>query len=94
MRKFSTITDYYLIVSGSSAPQLKAMSSSVVSELKKEGVSCYRKAGEPEGGWMVLDYAEVVIHIFMNATRSYYAIEELWATAPRLDIPLNHKNHQ
>lgn len=85
VRELSGITDYYLIVSGASTPHLKAMFEEVQHVLKKEDVFSYRKAGTPECGWMVIDYINVIIHIFLDPTRQYYAIEELWASASRVD---------
>lgn len=85
VRGGSPVTDYYVVVSGSTAPQLKALASAVVKALKDEGTPCYRRSGVPEDGWLVLDYLDVVIHIFQQETRAYYAIEELWAEAPRVD---------
>jgi ribosome-associated protein len=52
--------------------------------LKQEGVFAFRKSGTPESGWMVLDYIDVVIHIFLSEIRDYYALEDLWPEAPRL----------
>ena len=83
VRGISGVTDYYLIVSGGSPPHLKAMFRQVLEDLKEAGVPCYRKAGTPEAGWMVIDYVDVIIHIFLPEARSYYAIESLWARAPR-----------
>ena len=51
--------------------------------LKKEGVIAHRRSGDSESGWIVVDYFDVVIHIFATQTRQYYAIEELWAEARR-----------
>ena len=55
--------------------------------IKDAGVSCYRKAGDPDCGWVLIDYIEVVIHIFLEDTRSYYAIEDLWTQAPLIEVP-------
>lgn len=85
VRKVSSIADYVVIVTGNSAPHLKALFNEVNTTLKHEGLPSYRRAGEPEGGWMVLDYVDVVIHIFSPTARQYYAVEELWATAPPVD---------
>jgi len=84
VRKLSGITDYYLIVSGTSAPHLRAMFDEVLHVLKEEGEACYRRSGEAESGWLVVDYVDVIIHILTAEKRDYYAIEELWAKAPRL----------
>ena len=84
VRDISDITDYTLVVSGSSPPHLKALLGEVQHVLKAKGVHRYRKAGTPDCGRIVLDYFDVVIHIFSTQARQYYAIEELWETAPLL----------
>lgn len=92
LREISEVTDYCVIVSGTSPPQLKALFNEVQHVLKDAGEPCYRKAGNPDCGWLLLDYIEVVIHIFLEETRSYYAIEELWAQAPQIEVPLLPQN--
>ena len=84
VRGISPVTDYYVIASGSAAPQLKAMFGAIQQELKPHGLACYRRSGVPDDGWVVLDYLDVVIHIFLQELRDYYEIEALWADAPRL----------
>ncbi len=85
VREHSSVTDYYLITTGLSAPHLKAIFSDLQVELKKTlGVTCYRKSGEPEGGWMVLDYFDLIIHVFLPEQREYYALETLWDQVPRV----------
>jgi ribosome-associated protein len=84
VRGRSPITDYYVIVSGATAPQLKALSGAVVKELKDAGEPPSRRSGEPDDGWIVVDCFDVVIHMFEQSLRDYYAIEELWADAPRV----------
>ncbi len=85
VRTISPVTDYYVIASGATAPQLKAMANAVHREFKNAGVHHFRRSGMPEDGWVVLDYVDVVIHIFLQEVRDYYAIEELWADAPQID---------
>jgi ribosome-associated protein len=84
VRKLSGITDYYLIVSGGSPAHLKALFNEVLKRLKDRGVRSFRKSGDPESGWMVIDYVDVIIHILMPESRSYYAIESLWERAPQV----------
>ena len=84
VRGTSPVTDYFVLATGATAPQLKAMTGSVVAELKQDGMTCFRRSGVPDDGWMVLDYFDVVIHVFQTEVRAYYAIEELWAAAPRV----------
>lgn len=81
VRGLSSVTDYYLIATGTSAPHLRALAEDLDVQLKREDVRCYRQSGAPESGWMVLDYVDVVIHLFSPEQRSYYDIERLWADA-------------
>jgi len=85
LRELSSLTDYAVLVSGSSPPHLKGLFQYVEQALKEQGARCFRKAGTPDSGWIVMDYIDVVIHIFETPRREYYAIEELWAGAPRLE---------
>jgi ribosome-associated protein len=78
VRRRSSVTDYYVIATGTSAPHLKALYYGVEISLKAMGVNCYRKAGIPESGWMVLDYVDVIVHLFTKEAREYYALETLW----------------
>ena len=84
MRKLSSVTDFYVIASGSSGPQLRAMSEDLAFRLKKEGKPVHRRAGSPESQWMVLDYLDVIVHVMSPESRGYYAIEDLWNDAPRI----------
>jgi len=84
VRNCSTITDYYVIASGMSSPHLKGMFGDLQHQLKQDGVPCYRRSGVPEAGWMVLDYVDVIIHMFLPEAREFYAIESLWTQAARI----------
>lgn len=84
VRKLTTMTDYCILVSGNSPPHLKALTGEVVRALKNAGIHCYRRAGDPESGWMALDYVDVVVHALSREARAYYAFESLWADAPRV----------
>jgi len=85
LRGISEIADYVVIATGNSPPHLKALFNEVHLSLKQEGVPSYRRAGAPEGGWVVADYVDVIIHIFSPTARRYYAVEELWAKARPVD---------
>jgi ribosome-associated protein len=84
VRDLSSVTDYYLLATGGSPPHLKALSEEVQRGLREAGVRCYRKSGTPDSEWMVADYVDVVVHIFTPASRSYYALEELWNDAQKV----------
>lgn len=87
LRKLSTFTDFYVICTGSSEPQLKAIANEVSDRLKKEhnerplGVD-----GFPLSQWVVADYGSVVMHVFHSSKREVYRLEELWNDAPRLKV--------
>jgi ribosome-associated protein len=82
--KVSELADYILVVSGTTPPHLKAIAGEIEHALKQEGVICPHKAGNPDSGWIVLDYLNVVIHIFHPRMRQYYSIEDLWGQAPQV----------
>jgi ribosome-associated protein len=84
LQKLSNVTDYFVIVSGSSHPHLRALQEGVHARLKESGVVSYRRSTDSEGAWMCLDYVDVVVHIMSEEARAYYNLEELWAEAPRV----------
>jgi ribosome-associated protein len=84
LRNLSSVTDYFVIVSGSSQPHLRALQDGIHAHLKEQGVTAYRRSVDPEGSWLCLDYVDVVVHIMSEEAREYYTLEELWAEAPRV----------
>jgi ribosome-associated protein len=84
VRKTSPVTDYYMITSGATSAQLKAMMNAVIKDIKATDSNRPRISGTPDDGWMVLDLFDVVIHIFQDEVRNYYSIEELWADCPQV----------
>ncbi|MDO9541772.1 MAG: ribosome silencing factor [Kiritimatiellia bacterium] len=84
----SSITDFYLVCSGLSAPHLKALSDETRFVLKNQGINCWRTSGRPGSGWIVADYIDFIIHFFKKDTRAYYDIDRLWQSAPTFDLNL------
>ena len=84
VRTVSSVTDYYLVATGTSAPHLKALAEEVDHQVRAGGLQRRRRSGESASGWMVLDCGGVVVHLFLPHTRDYYAIEELWNDAPHV----------
>ena len=79
-----TITDYFVICSVASAPQLKAVIEAVEERIRTElDLRPVRREGDAEGGWLLLDYIDVVVHVFGEDERAYYDLERLWSDAPR-----------
>ena len=85
VRGLSTMTDYYLVATANNTPHLKALAEGIESSLEKEGVRCYRIAGSPASEWVVVDYFDAVIHLFTTKTREYYALEQLWSDAKKVE---------
>lgn len=78
VRNESSITDFYVVASGNSAPHLKALLSEAGRHMKTFDVKTYRTSGESESGWVIIDFLDVVLHVFSPEARAYYAIEKLW----------------
>lgn len=81
MRGLSDVTDFYVIATGTSHPHLKALWNECEHVLHAHRGRAYRHAGKPESGWLVADYWDVVVHIFSEEARGYYALENLWRDA-------------
>ncbi|HEY1173949.1 MAG TPA: ribosome silencing factor [Verrucomicrobiae bacterium] len=87
MRPVSTIADYFVIVTGTSEPHLRAISDEIETKVQENfGVRPRAVDGTIQGAWMVLDYFDVIVHIMRNDARERYDIESLWNDAPRLDV--------
>jgi len=84
VRKLSSVTDFYLIATGTSAPHLKAMGEELNDQLRTASVARRRSSGEANSGWLVVDCGVVVVHLFLPHNREYYELEELWSDAPRV----------
>lgn len=78
VKEKTTLCDYFVIASGHSATQVKALCDHVEETLSKEGIEPRRTEGTKEGRWGVLDYGDVIVHVFNDETRLFYHIERLW----------------
>jgi ribosome-associated protein len=78
------ITDVFVIASGTSRPHVQSLAEDIELHLKSMDRRALRVEGKPEGKWVLLDYGEIVIHIFQPETRDFYGLERLWGDAPRL----------
>lgn len=79
--------DYFLVCSGSSAPQLLAITRAIEEKIDKAGRSVEHREGRGSAEWMLLDYGFFVVHVFSEAARQYYDLERLWRTTERIEIP-------
>ena len=88
VKENSSFTDYMIICSGATERQTQAISSAIQQYLKKADIKPLGVEGEVHGQWILLDYDDVMISIFVESMRSFYDIENLWDT-PRMDIDEN-----
>jgi ribosome-associated protein len=86
IRSQSTIADYFVICSGDNDRQIKAILEHIDETIHKEFGLNPRVEGTPESGWIVLDYGDIVAHVFGAAQREYYRLELLWSKAPPLVV--------
>lgn len=78
----AVFADYFLICNGESERQLRALVDGVVEDAReKAGVRPSGIEGEPEGGWILVDFGDLIVHVFSEETRSYYNLEDLWSDA-------------
>ena len=85
MEGISSIADFFLICSGLSKIQTRALCDYLNEDLSAEGFSLLRQEGYQDGDWILLDYGELVIHIFLPEERSFYNLERLWGSAEIVD---------
>ena len=81
IRPVSYLADYFVILSGESERQIKAITDALTETLRKEGLRPIHAEGTSSSGWILLDYGDVVVHIFSPATRNYYHLEKVWGDA-------------
>jgi ribosome-associated protein len=77
----SSVTDYYIVASGTSGPHLKALLTGLQQHMKAKGEVAARTSGMADSGWVIIDFVDVVVHIFAPEEREYYNIEDLWVGA-------------
>lgn len=87
LRGISTFTDFFVLCSGTSEPHLKAIAGEVETKLKEDhGIRATAIDGFPASQWIVLDYLQVIVHVFHQNKRQFYSLEDLWSDAPRLEL--------
>lgn len=78
VRGVSGLCDAFVVATGTAAPHLKGLVAGVQQAMRTAGESSFRLSGDPESGWIVVDYVDVVVHVFSPEARAYYALERLW----------------
>jgi len=82
----TSFTDYFLLCTGKSDRQVQAIAQGIEDALKKEGIRPLGQEGMTGGKWILLDFEDVVVHIFVEPVRKFYDLEGLWIDAPRMNI--------
>ena len=86
VKELSSFADYFIICSGTSDRQVQAIAATIQENLKEYGIMPLGIEGERLGKWVLLDYEDVIIHIFYEPIREFYDIERLWSDAPRMQV--------
>jgi ribosome-associated protein len=84
IHELSTFADFFAICSGENERQLRAISNALLEKLGEEKVRPQRTEGNPQSGWIVLDYGDVIVHVFDVDQRAFYRLESLWSEAQTL----------
>ncbi len=82
LRKVSSICDYFIVASGESTTQIAAIADNIEKELTNHKCKIWHREGKPEALWILLDYGDIVVHVFYKETRGFYNLEKLWHDAP------------
>ncbi|MBM3325324.1 MAG: ribosome silencing factor [Calditrichaeota bacterium] len=81
LRKLETVTDFFVICSGHVEPHVRAIADHILETMAQRGIRSYHREGYHGSRWILLDYLDVVVHIFQPAWRDYYRLEDLWGDA-------------
>lgn len=84
LRGISPVTDYFVICTGTSGRQMRTVADSIIAQGRTMGQPVWHAAGLDDGDWIVLDFVDVVVHVFDEPHRKYYDLELIWGAAPHV----------
>jgi len=84
LRGLAPFADYFVIMSAESSRQIEGLEEDLSQSLKDAGVARHRREGTPGSGWVLLDFSDVIVHIFSPTEREFYDLERLWGRAPQV----------
>jgi ribosome-associated protein len=87
LREVATFTDHFVIVSGNNERQVQAISDEIFERLKKSGTAAARVEGYKSAEWILLDYGDFIVHVFLDKARKFYDLERLWRESKRIVLP-------
>lgn len=82
LRRECSFADYFVLMSGDTARQMRSICEDIEADLKQSGVRLHHREGTEDAGWVLLDFGDVVVHVFAPETRQYYQLDRLWRSAP------------
>jgi ribosome-associated protein len=91
LRKITSITDFFIICSGTVEQHIKAIKDNIIEKLEEKGIKYWHIEGERANTWVLIDYVDVVVHIFHPLTRDFYKLEKLWADAKAEKIQTDYE---
>ena len=86
VRGLCNFTDYFIICSADSSQQIKAVAQGIQEKLREAGVRQDHQEGDWDANWVLLDYSDFIVHIFQQAARTFYNLEELWNRAAKIEL--------
>jgi len=87
LRGIASFTDFFVIGGGNSDTHLQGISDAVREKLKENAVELWHREGGRNDNWILIDYVDVVVHLFLRESRDFYNLERLWADAPTVELP-------
>ena len=87
VREVTSIADYFIICSGRSDRQVQSIAQGIEEDLGKEGITPFSVEGQTRGHWVLMDFSDVIVHVFYQPVREFYDLEGLWSHAPRVNLP-------
>ncbi len=91
LRHLSAVCDFFVICSADAHVHARAVADTIVGRLEEKGQKVWHKEGYPDTPWILLDYVDFVVHIFLDGARSFYNLERLWGDAPSRMLEENHR---
>ncbi len=82
----TTVADYFVIATGRSTTQVKSLADFLDEKEEEKGLTAFRREGVREGRWVVVDYGQVIVHIFNDDTRDFYNLEKLWSNGNNVEV--------
>jgi len=87
VHKISSLADFFIIASATNSTQARSMADNISSQLKKHGFAARSIEGLHESDWILLDFGDIIVHVFVDPARQIYDLDDVWKEAKRIDIP-------